>query len=728
MRKLCVILIANLVVHNAMGQENVSDTLYNNEMPLVYLISSNQRILLNVPGSVSIIKSKELKNISPISGNEVFKKIPGIHVVDEEGVGLRMNLGVRGLDPDRSRSVLVMEDGVPVALNPYGEPELYFTPVIDKMNAVEVLKGSGQILFGPQTIGAVVNFITENPPIKEALHVKLKAGSFGYFSANASYGNTIKNTGFLISFLRKQANNIGSTCFTINDFSAKVKIDLNEKSKLGLKFGVYDELSNSTYIGLTQSMYDEGGNDFVRLAPNDQLPVRRYHVSLNHSLQLNQSIKLQTLAYAYSTHRNWQRQDFSSTSTANNTGVIWGNVNIPGAAIFMQNSNAHRNRQFEVVAIESRVKINHTFFALKNEMQFGIRLLQEKALEQFIIGNKADASAGDLRDNEIRKGNALSVYWQNQLQLTKKLSFQNGIRFEQFNYSRNILRGRFKVNNVTVVADTNVLAKSKTSELIPGAGLNYVLSKSVNFFAGIHKGFAPARTKDAITNEGFPLQLDAEISTNYEIGTRFKLKKIITGEITFFVMNFKNQIIPVSQSSGNVNATGNINGGQTIHKGVEAAIEFNVHELMNTNYQLTFQSNVTYVNSKYSSNRYINKSGAIINVLNNKLPYAPNWFLNSSIHFESPKGWGMKLFCNYVSEQFTDELNTLTPSTNGRIGLIESRFILDATTYFAPQGKNFSIQLAVKNLNNQRYISSRRPQGIRVGTPTMITVGVDFKL
>lgn len=723
-----VILIVNLIVHIAFGQENISDTLFNNEMPLVQLISNNQRVLLNVPGSVSIIKSKELKNISPISGNEVFKKIPGIHVVDEEGVGLRMNLGVRGLDPDRSRSVLVMEDGVPVALNPYGEPELYFTPVIDKMNAVEVLKGSGQILFGPQTIGAVVNFITENPPLKEALHVKLKAGSFGYFSANTSYGNTIKNTGFILTFLRKQANNIGSTWFTINDFSAKVKIDINEKSKLGIKFGVYDELSNSTYIGLTQSMYEAGGNDFVRLAPNDKLPVRRYHVSLNHSLQLNQSIKLQTLAYAYTTNRNWQRQDFSSTTTVNNTGIIWGNLGIPGAAIFMQNSNGHRNRQFEVAAIESRVKINYTFFTLKNEIQFGIRLLKEKALEQFIIGKKADASAGDLRDNEIRKGNAFSIYWQNQLQLTQKLSFQNGIRLEQFNYSRNILRGRFKVNNVTVVADTNVLAKSNTSELIPGAGLNYVLSKNVTLFSGIHKGFAPARTKDAITNEGFPLQLDAEMSTNFEIGTRFKLKKIINGEITFFAMNFKNQIIPVSESSGNVNATGNINGGQTIHKGVEAAIEFNAHELMNTSYQLTFQTNITFVNSKFNSNRYINKSGTIVNVLNNKLPYAPNWLLNSSIHYESPKGWGVKLFGNYVSEQFTDELNTLIPTANGRIGLIDSRFILDATTYFAPQGKKYSIQIAVKNLNNQRYITSRRPQGIRVGIPTMVTVGIDVKL
>ena len=142
-------------------------------------------------------------------------------------------------------NLLVVEDGVPVALNPYGEPELYFTPVIDKVRSIEVLKGSGQVQFGPQTIGGVVNLITADPPATERTELRVKGGQGGFFSTYASYGNTVGNMGFNVSYLRKQADNIGPTWFRINDLSAKLRFQLSEKSSIGMKLGVYDELSNS---------------------------------------------------------------------------------------------------------------------------------------------------------------------------------------------------------------------------------------------------------------------------------------------------------------------------------------------------------------------------------------------------------------------------------------------------------------------------------------------------
>ena len=153
------------------------DSTREQSMPQIEILTQRDRILSKVPGSVAVLDFRSIQKIAPIHGNELFRKIPGLNVVDEEGAGLRINIGVRGLDPDRSRNVLVLEDGIPIALNPYGEPELYFTPPIDKMTAVEVLKGSGQILFGPQTTGGVVNLISANPPEKEASTLRLKAGT-----------------------------------------------------------------------------------------------------------------------------------------------------------------------------------------------------------------------------------------------------------------------------------------------------------------------------------------------------------------------------------------------------------------------------------------------------------------------------------------------------------------------------------------------------------------------
>lgn len=172
--------MALLVSVAGLAQVESDSTKKEQEMPQVLVVGYKDKLLSKVPGSVSVLRFKEIQQLAPISGNDVLRRVPGLNIVDEEGAGLRINIGVRGLDPDRSRNLLVLEDGVPVALNPYGEPELYFTPVIDKVRSIEVLKGSGQVQFGPQTIGGVVNLITADPPAQERTELRVKADRVGF--------------------------------------------------------------------------------------------------------------------------------------------------------------------------------------------------------------------------------------------------------------------------------------------------------------------------------------------------------------------------------------------------------------------------------------------------------------------------------------------------------------------------------------------------------------------
>ena len=81
--------------------------------------------------------------------------MPGVFARDEEGFGLRPNIGIRGLNPTRSSKVLLLEDGIPLTYAPYGDNASYYHPPVDRFERIEVLKGSGQILFGPHTVGGV---------------------------------------------------------------------------------------------------------------------------------------------------------------------------------------------------------------------------------------------------------------------------------------------------------------------------------------------------------------------------------------------------------------------------------------------------------------------------------------------------------------------------------------------------------------------------------------------
>jgi len=716
------------IIASAQAQQASSDTI-KNEIPQIQLITYKDKLLGKIPGSVAVLQQKQINQIAPVSGNDVLRKVAGLNIVDEEGAGLRLNIGVRGLNPDRSRNILMLEDGIPVALNPYGEPELYFTPVIDKVKTVEVLKGSGQIRFGPQTIGGVVNFITLTPPATETATAKITGGQNGFLAAFTSYGNTIGNTGFIISYLRKSATNMGPTWFHLNDLSAKLHVTINKKSSVGIKAGIYDELSNSTYVGITQTMYNAGGNDFTALAPDDRLPVRRYNLSISHRYQFNENLELQTNAFAYNTTRNWRRQDFTfNKNAANQTGVVWGNTAVAEGALYMLNANGNRNRQFEVAGIEPQLQWKKINGNTTSTTHIGTRLLWEKANEQFIIGRKANATAGDLRDDEERGGFATTAYVQHNVQWMNKWSAHAGVRLENFDYKRQINRGRFSINGTTVTADTLVTANGNVFALIPGAGISYQPTINTTLFAGVHKGFAPPRTKDAITSTGFAINIDAEQSWNYEIGIRTEPTNFWQLEATAFLMDFSNQIIPISQSSGNINATGIANGGTTTNKGIELATSIDVLKCMKRKSSLMVSGNVTWVSAQFDDNRYISKNGTLVNIRGNQLPYAPELICNTSIAYENKNGWGIQIFGNYIHQQFADELNTIEPSNNGLVGLIDSRFIVDASAYYPLKKQKTSFTLSAKNLTNERYMVSRRPQGIRVGLPLMVTGTLAFQL
>jgi Fe(3+) dicitrate transport protein len=699
-----------------------------NDINSVIVRSKSDGLFKSIPGSIATLSMAEIKKTNPISANEMFRKISGIHVVDEEGAGMRVNIGMRGMDPDRSRGVLVLEDGIPVSLNPYGEPEMYYSPIIDRMSGIEVLKGSGQIMFGPQTIGGVVNYITMAPTPKQSIRVKLGVGEGGFASSLFNYSNSFDKLGVVVTLLHRQADKLGYAKFGITDFSTKLVYDFNRNTQLMVKIGLYNELSNSTYIGLTQTMYDQGGQDFVLMAPEDRLDIKRYSLSATFNKNIGKKLKFNTTIFGYNTSRNWQRQEFSSSKTASKlTGVVWGDTSLPNGAVYMRNLNAHRNRQFEVFGAESKLTYQYQLWNKKSDLNVGVRYLFERAYEQRLNGKKLDSRTGDLVEDEIRTGNAFSAYAQNKMNLSKKIILSFGLRLESYNYQRNIFRNTFLINNVSKMLDTNLLASNEILTLIPGAGINYQMSKNMNLFGGAHKGYAPPRVKDAISASGQAYQLEAESSWNYELGLRGALKKVLSFELTGFYMDFSNQIIPVSESSGGTGA-GLINGGETIHKGLELSYNVKLSDWFKTKSKIVFNNNITLVNAYFSEDRYVKQGASNVNINGNKTPYAPEYYLNYALNYETKFNLGFIFSANYTGSQYGDVLNTTNPSFDGRIGRLKKYSVYDVNLYYKSNKLKTTFNFTVKNVFDERYIVSRRPQGIRVGLPRyfMGTVQIDL--
>jgi Fe(3+) dicitrate transport protein len=621
---------------------------------------------------------------------------------------------------------------------------MYFTPSIDRMSGVEVLKGSGSILFGPQTVGGVINYLTADPPLKSSGRLAFRAGDKGFFNTRITYGNTMDSFGYSIDFQRKQAENFGPTSFLFHDLNVKLQSRFSAVSVLTVKMGVYDEDSNATYVGLTQPMYNSATMDNLRVAPNDRLNIRRYAISATHRYTLHEKLHINTAVYAYTTVRNWHRQDFTYSATASGlTGVVHGYPEKREGAIYLRNSTGNRNRQFEVAGFEPRISYYSNLGRLTVKADAGVRYHYEKALEQRVVGTKAQFISGNLREDETRIGQAVSLYWQNKILVNNDLSFTLGLRSENLWHEREIYRMNY--------IDTLFQAKSKATSLIPGAGVNYNLSEGLGLFAGIHKGFAPPRTKDAISNQGEDLQLEAEKSWNSELGARWK-SGLFEAEYTLFRMNFSNQVIPVSESSGGA-GTGYINGGETLHKGMELALYISVDNLLPDRWSALLSMNGTYVHSSFNGDRYILEKISKVsgldnvyrNVRGNKTPYSPELKTSASIILEHANGFGVRFAGNYTGAQFTDALNTenvsewveiagndnkfnyVQATENGRIGKLDPFFVVNSMAWYDHKKTGAGISLAVKNVFNERYIASRRPQGIKVGLPRTFSLGFTYR-
>ncbi|MBL9088825.1 MAG: TonB-dependent receptor [Planctomycetia bacterium] len=676
--------------------------------------------LLRIPGAGnSLDRTVEVKFKSPISIQDALRGQPGVSIRGEDAVGLTPNIGFRGLNPDRSERMLILEDGVPAGLAPYIENAAYYIPPFERMARIEVLKGSGQILYGPHTVGGVLNLVTPEIPTCPAGSVRALAGSHGYLLGYAEAGGTWGPLGVLATVLQKRGDGFKEDSeFDVQDVTLKGRWTFSDRTNLTAKLNWYEQESKQTYLGLTTGLYEQDA--YRNLAPNDQLDVSWWSGQLTLRHEFTSCARLLANAYVSDATRDWNRQDFARNTgfaaPPANTVETVGDTTVDGGAVYMRASFGSRDRYFLKWGIEPRLLMDGSFLGRPTEVEVGVRYHEELMIDE--RNNRATFVAPPVtRDRDIRRVEAMAGWAQARFELSGCFDVTAGLRVEDFDASRHIVRA--------ANAPVDVEGDSHTTEWIPGLGFTYRLAGHT-LFGGVHRGYAPPRTSQAIDSSGTDAELEAEHSWNYELGVRAAPCTWLTWSATGFYNDFTNIVVPDNESGGS--STENTNAGETEMYGLEltgsvdlvswfrrtpccAPLDRCTSRLwLDVAYTYTHTENVT--------------AGGLFE--GNELPYAPRHTGSVGLRFEAPSGFDVGAFAVYTGEQFTDQAETEVPSADGTRGRIDDRWVVDLVAGWDVPGTSLRLHGALRNVFDETYIASRAPEGIFPGAPRHWYLGIEL--
>lgn len=604
------------------------------------------------PGARTVVTERDLTESGARTLDDALRQVPGIRVLDESGTGILPNIGARGLNPLRSEQVLVLVDGIPVTLAPYGQTGLSLFPLtFNSVEAIDVARGGVAVHYGPNNVGGVVNFITKRIPRDTTVTAK---ETLSFAGGNMLHDTYFRAAGFATDELgvQLQANMIGGegerdhSKTSVRNAMLDANWFISERAdiKLGLQRYTTD---NDLPGALTPRAYDQNREQSTRPLDRFVGDTTRGHVIYNYY-----SDNGAEFSWTHFAHRS-QRQFFFGNST---------NASTPST---LEQSSP---RDFWVYGSEPKLTLDVNG-ALKQKIALGARLMREEVDYKVDSRNLATGAYSVNRDWRF-ENDAYAAYLSDTLSLLgDKLKITPGIRREQvyLNYKNN---------------QTGATTEDETSDWLPGLDIGYQPTERVFLFTNYHESLRPVQFTQIVYNGS---DLTAERAKNYELGIRVQPSRTIDTSLAAFRFDFDNKLEFVNSTVGFRNL------GKARHEGVELELGWRPQAVTG----LELKTAYTYVDTEQLSGQFQGK----------ELPLSPHHQLSLQSNYHVGR-WNWNLNGSYQSASFSDGANTETENATGSVGKIPSYWLWNmqlAYRFGEDKRRGARVAVAVNNLLDRDY-------------------------
>lgn len=658
------------------------------EETYVYAGKKNEVILMDL----------SMANLASNNARQVYSQIPGINIFQNDDAGLQLNIGGRGLNPNRSSNFNTRQNNYDISADALGYPESYYTPANEGLQEIQILRGAASLQYGTQ-FGGLVNFIMKKPNQEKKLEIITRNtlgtnGLYTNFTSTSYKKNNFSYFGF-INYKKGDGFRENSEFNSINYYQ-NFNFEINEKIKITADLTYLNYLAHQAG-GLSDIMFRD--NPFQSNRERNWFDINWFLYNLKYIYKVNDGLNLSLNFFGLEAKRNslgFRTNRVDQIDPGEERDLIKGD--------------------FSNYGFEGRILKNYKIKNKKNYLLLGFKIYNSNSMSE--QGPGSGNSTADfefdfnnypnyVNQSKYRYPNKnFALFGENIFYLNENLSITPGFRYENI-VTKNI--GFYR--RINTDAAGNVIYNERFDEndsrkrsfLLLGLGIGYKVNIDLDLYSNFSQNYRSVTFADiSIINPAYAINpnIDDEKGYTFDFGLRGKVKDIISFDSSLFALIYRDRIGFVQRvfPDGNVKSErGNVGNAQIL--GFENLIDFNLKKILslNNNNEMNFFINYSFINSKYLESEEIGIEGKSVE-------FVPDHNLKTGIKYGF-KNLSINFQYLYMSSQFTDSSNAINGNLSGVIGEIPSYRIADLS--FSYNAKKISYEFGVNNLLNEKYFTRR---------------------
>ncbi|HUF72657.1 MAG TPA: TonB-dependent receptor [Gammaproteobacteria bacterium] len=689
----------------------------DDEVPTIYVREIMPRDVGLVPGAAARLTDEQIRAMRPYTLHDALDFVPGVRTIDDDAAARRSGIGIRGAPPRRSRKTLLLEDGTPINASTYLDSSAHYTPPMERLESIDVLKASGQIVHGPLNNHGIVNFRNKRATAVPETVVELTAGTLDTLRRHVMHRRTVGSVGLVGAYTGMDADgsfDIEETRF--DDIYGSLAWQIDDARSLDFSFTYFRERSDYDESNLTPAEFAVAprtkGGRFGQEHNTFALNYRKADIA--YEVDIGANLSISTKLFATDVDRPRFTVVPGDSPIAALPDIVPENPFEPGVTGRMES----RNRHYRTYGIETRMELATSG---PHTLQWGLRAedhvfddMRNRADGGYVI---SENDRGALIRLEHYEAQAVSVFVQDVIDLGDWV-VTPGLRAEEFTQSK--IRLALPLDP----GPHGPKERDRNSILLPGVTVLYTGISAAQVFGGLQRGYSPALARTA---EDFPLL--PEVGVNAQLGVRSTLGSRVRYEAAVFSNWLENTLVRQAFTIDGLNVT--LNSGDSTARGLDLGLRLDSAEDPAAAGNMFLELAYNYTNAEFD--------GGPLNGRN--VPEIPRQSGSMTLGYEHPSGWHFSGTVSHLGAFYTDVTNTetltlvdeddLAPLARDDdfsvrepivVGRVPSRTLLSARVSYRLPGGNTTVWLQGRNLTDKLYITDVE-NGLRPGAERTIVAG-----